>query len=260
MSGWTGRTVAAALVGLTACSAPNPAYRRGVRDAVGGETLASDGSIRDGRADGLPADMATTPPGCPSSADLALCVRFEGAVVDESPHKLPISARQVGFASSEPGGTAGDVGATSLISIADNPALDLPSVSLEAWVNPRGSGRRMGIIDHDAQYGMFIQADGTVLCEGSNGSSWASGHPVTVGTWFSAVCTFDSTEAVLWIDGVRIASAARTGPLRTDSAADVTLASDGKDGNPLDGLIDNVRIWRGVRTAAEICAAARGCR
>jgi hypothetical protein len=261
MSAWR-RAAGIALIGVASCTAPNPAYHPG-RDADATDGTARDAAAERSAGDTRPssADAPAGDPGeCSQTADLVLCVRFEGAVVDQSQYRNPISARQVAFAAGQPGGMAVDLGASSLISVADSTLFDLTTITIEAWVNPRASGRRMGIIDYDGQYGMFIQADGTVLCQGSGGGSWLTSPAVTVGTWSSVSCTFDPTREALYIDGAATASSARTGLLRTDSTAGITLGSDGKDGNPFDGLLDNVRIWRVVRSPAQICAAAQSCR
>jgi hypothetical protein len=242
---------------LMACAAPNPAYNRGGDAAAG--LLVIDATAQP-LADALGQEAQPAAAECPQRADLALCVRFEGQVVDESQYRVPLVARGVRFATGGPAGTAADLDATSLISLADNPLFDLETVTIEAWVKPRSAGGRMGIVDYDGQYGMFIQANGTALCEGSNGASYVTSGVLTVGAWVSISCAFDRTMANLWIEGAPIDSAARTGPLRTASTTGITLGSDGAQGNPFDGQIDNIRIWRVVRTTAQICAGAHNCR
>jgi hypothetical protein len=262
-----------------ACAVPNPAYRPGHGDASGPmaaidaatdqrlapDTLAPD---RDSRqtmetgiagADRVTEDQSAPLEVCPQSPDLTLCVSFEGQVVDESRYRHVLVKSNVSFATGGPAGTAADLDSTSLISLADDPLFDLQALTLEAWINPASLGLRMGILDYQGQYGMFVQADGTVLCVGSGGGSYVRSATLVVGSWVSISCTFDQTASHLWANGIHLATAARTGPLRADSTSGITLGSDGTDGNPFDGLIDNIRLWRVVRTPAEICADSYAC-
>jgi hypothetical protein len=285
--------LAVALLGvlLGACTAPNPAYSREeadamvhpladarLPDAATPDVLPPDGPAPDRAPDAPPRDSAVTdgaapdrvpdagamdaapldPTGiCPQQPELALCLRFEGTVTDESQYRTPLAVRNVAFAGG-PTGKAGDLGGTSLVSIAETPLYDLDAVTIEAWVNPRVVDRRMGILDYEAQYGLIFLASNHVMCVGTNGTT-ASGGALTPGVWTSVACVIDQTANSLWIDGVRVASVPRSGPLSTSSTYGITVGSDGAQGNPWDGLIDNVRIWRGARTPAEVCAGALHC-
>jgi hypothetical protein len=284
---------------LLACTVPNPAYMRGDGDEPAISKVASRthdaGPPDDGRA---PADADTSdvrlspeagrpdaagtlgkigdgglapnlaePPAvdpaatCPQRAELALCLRFEGAVTDESINHLALTVRNVPLAAG-PSGTAGDLGATSLISVPDSALFDTPVVTVEAWVKPRTlPGRIMGIFDYNGQYGVLVQPNGTVECVGSGGGGppWPTAGPLTVGAWTSVTCLFDTAAGSLWLDGVKASSLPRPGPLRTTSTDGITVGSDGPQGNPFDGLIDNVRVWKQARTPAQICAGARAC-
>jgi hypothetical protein len=196
---------------------------------------------------------------CPARPELALCVRFEGAVVDESPNRLALATQAVSFTSSPNNGQAADIGSTSLIKLPDNPLFDLSAVTVEAWVYPRVLDRRMGVVDYDKQYGLIVLPAGDVVCIGSGGGSAVHGGPIRTDTWTSLACAIDGTSISLWIDGLKVSSAVRTVPLHTSSTDGITLGSDGVDGNPFDGLLDNVRIWKGLRSAADICAGSLRC-
>jgi hypothetical protein len=261
-----------------ACVVPNPAYTQRVDDpsstlpSADAAPASADGrldSARDvadagSRADGGFTPNASTAPSdpagtCPQRPELALCLRFEGSVTDESPNHLPLTVRDVSLVSGRTG-SAANVGATSQISVADGTPLDLTTATVEGWWKPRALGRGMGLFDDNGQYGIFMQPSGLVECIGSGGGSpWPSGGPLVAGTWTSVACTWDSAASTLWIDGLEVATRARTGPLHTDSTDAVTIGADGPQGNPFDGAIDNVRVWREVRTPAQLCAAAPAC-
>jgi hypothetical protein len=257
------------------CTAPNPSYSREGPDAdlaapadAAAEDLRVDSApldaARDARAaDAAPADAAALDPAgtCPQRADLALCLRFEGAVTDESQYRVALTTQNVSYAAGAIG-KAADLGATSVISIPDGPLFDLEAVTIEAWFNPRTVNHRQGVLDDDGQYGLIILASNTVMCVGVGNTlqGAVTGGAVAAGVWTSAACVIDQTANTLYINGVKVATGPRTGPLRTSPTFGITVGADGADGNPFDGLIDNVRVWRTSRTAAEICAGARNCR
>jgi hypothetical protein len=273
---------------VAACTAPNPNYAPSGADARADHPGAVLPASPQTAEDGAPLGLDASPPGaapdasadraalassakdgslapsatattCPARADLALCVPFEGSVVDESPNHLALETRGVSFASGGPGGEAADLGATSLIKLPDNPLFDLQAVTVEAWVNPRTITARMGVVDYNGQYGLILLAGGAPMCVGSNGGPAVLGAPIVAGVWTSLACAIDATSTSLWVNGTKVGSGVRTAPLRTASIAGITLGSDGPDGNPFDGLLDNVRIWKTVRAAADICAGAHRC-
>jgi hypothetical protein len=149
------------------------------------------------------------------------------------------------------------MGLTSLITVPEDPAFDIQEVTLEAWVNPRNVGERIGVLDHDGQYGLIILPGARVMCVGGGGTALST-TLVTAGTWVSLACTFGQGKVEVWFNGALSGSDA-LGTLATSKNTGLTIGSDGPDGNPLDGLIDNVRLWRTVRSAADLCAAAIKC-
>jgi hypothetical protein len=284
MSSWGHRCArgwASALGGicLAGCTVPNPAYLRDRGDAgaiaegepdgavdvargeasVDGPRILQMATVADAGAADAPGPSSGTTT-CPQRSDLALCVRFEGHVADESQYRHMLTSRDVSYAAGGPAASAADLGTTSLITVADSTVFDSDTITIEAWVKPHSLGRFMGIIDYNAQYGMFIAGDGSPKCVGTNGLTQPAGPPLTAEAWASIACVFDRTMASIWVDGVKVASAPRSAALRTDSTSGINLGSDNPDGNnTFDGLLDNVRVWRAVRTGTEICAGAFDC-
>jgi hypothetical protein len=201
-----------------------------------------------------PADPAGT---CPQTPDLALCLRFEGAVRDDSRYQLTADTRNVEFQAG-PAGQAVALDAQSSIVVPPNPIFDTAAVTLEAWVHPRALGRRMGVVYNGNQYALVILPSGSAMCTGGGGYA-LTGNAVKPGQWTSLACTYDADRVTLWIDGSQTAESPRTGPLRTGSPTGVGVGYEAPEGNVFDGLIDNVRVWRRVRTASQLCAGARGC-
>jgi hypothetical protein len=256
--------------------------RPGSREMDASTTTApsADGGADRPRPPDLP---ASCPRGHP---DLSLCLRFENEVVDDSPVRHAVAASNVGF---ERGlyGQAGRFGPQGGVAVPESAALDSARVTIEAWINPRTLpllATQMGLLDNNAQYGLFLRPGGTLVCVGRGTA--AATAAARAGVWTSVACTFDQTVTI-WINGIQRGQAPSLGPLE---ARGTTGTSVGRD-NPLggnncveaqaapppephrggfegpcqgpayyDGLLDNVRVWRSVRTAEEICAAALDCR
>jgi hypothetical protein len=205
-----------------------------------------------------PAEPTDDPAGtCPQTPELALCLRFEGMVRDDSRYRLTPATSNITF---QPGptGQAADIGAGSSIVVPTNPLFDTAAVTLEAWVRPRAVGRRMGVVFNGNNYHLVILPSGSAMCSGGGGYA-LTGDAVSPGQWTSLACTYSATTVALWINGRKTAENMRSGPVRTGSPTGVGVGYEVPEGNPFDGFIDNVRLWREVRSPRQLCAAARGC-
>jgi hypothetical protein len=212
----------------------------------------------------LPPDAAPPPEpvndpagSCPQTPDLALCLRFEGEVKDESRYQLVATTANLGFQSG-PAGKAVDLQGQSSLVVSPNPIFDTAAVTLEAWVHPRSLGRRVGVVTNGNNYGLVILPSGSAMCTGGGGYA-LTGDAVSPGRWTSITCTYDAEKVTQWIDGRKTAENLRTGPVRTGSVTGVGIGNDVEPDTRFDGLIDNVRVWLRVRTPGQICAGARGC-
>jgi hypothetical protein len=211
-----------------------------------------------------PVDAAPPPadePGsCPrGNPQLSLCLRFEGSVVDESQHGVQINSSNVRYQAGLTG-MAANIGPGSRMHIAEMPLIDAPAITIEAWLSPRalpGPGLRQGIADNAGQYGLFLVPPANVLCIAGTGTAVAP-NVLRVNNWVSVACTFDSRAVTVWIDGRRVAETPST-TVNQGSAGGLSIGLNNPSGENFDGLLDNFRLWRTLRSAAQICAAARGC-
>jgi len=205
-----------------------------------------------------PPEPADDPPGtCPQTPELALCLRFEGAVRDDSRYRLAPAGNNLTFQAG-PTGQAADMNPRSSIVVPPNPLFDSAAVTLEAWVSPRALGRRMGVIFNGNNYHLVILPSGSAMCTGGGGYALTP-DAVRPGQWTSLACTYDADRVTLWIDGRQTAENPRTGPVRTGSPTGVAVGYEVPDGNAFDGFVDNVRVWRQVRSPRQLCASARAC-
>jgi hypothetical protein len=196
---------------------------------------------------------------CPRISDLALCLRFEGEAIDESSRLHPLAVENVAF---EAGLSrlAGSFGPPGGIEVPESAALDSARVTIEAWINPRtlpAAGTQSGVIDNNGQYGMFLRPDGNVVCIG-RGIVTAVGA-VAPGVWHSVACTFDETALSIYVDGVRQSQVLSLGPLLGAGTTGTSIGRDNPEGGSYDGLLDNVRIWRTIRTPQQLCGSAIKC-
>jgi hypothetical protein len=188
-----------------------------------------------------------------------LCLRFESFVVDDSPLRHAVSGSGVRF---ERGllGQAGRFGPLGGVAVPESAALDSARVTIEAWINPRTLPlplTQMGLLDNNTQYGLFLRPGGTLVCVGRGTATAVAA--ATAGVWMSVACTFDQMVTI-WINGVPRAQAPSLGPLDGRGTTGTSVGQDNPLGSHYDGLLDNVRIWRSIRTPAEICAAGLDCR
>ena len=103
--------------------------------------------------------------------------------------------------------------------------------------------------------------------EGAAGTSPSLNHPVrgvtaiTDDVWHHAAATYDGATWKLYLDGRLEASLAVGQPVRFDSiqraGLGVMLESDGTAANAarFEGALDEVRVWAGARTIAQIQAS-----
>jgi hypothetical protein len=127
--------------------------------------------------------------------------------------------------------------------------------TLEAWIRPDrlpASGERMGILDEEDHFGLFLLPGGAVNCSSSGADALVSAA-VAVGRWTAVACTASANNLVLWIDGVARAQGQMDG---NSNGTPTTLGIGGNlpSGDPWEGLIDNVRVWSSARTAQQIAA------
>jgi concanavalin A-like lectin/glucanase superfamily protein len=217
----------------------------------------------DAQLDGSPG--ATPAPFCdPADLHLVVCYELDGNTRDGSSHHLDATMTNVTFVAGKVG-TAMLVGPTSAADVVNSAAFDVTALTIEAWIWPAQlppTGARAGILDMESQYGFFLQPGGELACTMSGGPSIpATAAHIATDRWTHVACTYDgSTTTAMYVDGVRIASAAGGGTLATGGNSGISLAAN----NPptvtprsqLIGLIDEIRMMDVARTPDQICADA----
>jgi hypothetical protein len=245
-----------------------------VPDAPPADQAPPDATTEAPAPDLLP-DLPDAPPplvaDCPATPDLALCLRFENDSRDESPNATAVTATAVRY-DAEVDGRAAYLTSTSKIQAAESGALAAPAITIEAWIKPAAlpsGGDRAAIIDYSRQYALVVLAGGEVRCRvNTGGSSYIDlGRTglLAVGTWSSVACTAGGGTYTLWHNGAQVATRSLSGALVNRGTSEPFLVgsnfptSANPDTDNLLGHVDNVRIWRRLRTPEEICRGSYRC-
>lgn len=249
-------------LGVAACGfAPHANPTAGDRSDAAPMLHDAEDPILDGpaRLDG----MAQAVPFCDATdAQLIGCYQFENNLTDESSHHNSGTTTAVSYAAGKVG-QALFVGTTTGIDIADSPSFDVADLTIEAWISPSvipGVGDRAGILDCEGQYGFFVYPGGDLIC--TAGGSLTAQADIQPNRWTHVACTHANGTISIYADGVLITSGS-AGALPTANTTGITLGGNNPPGggSPLNGLLDQVRLFGVGRTPQQICADASksGC-
>lgn len=107
--------------------------------------------------------------------------------------------------------------------------------------------------------GLVISGGSILMLEYNGGGTILSATAPSSGAWHHVAWTYDAstTGSLLYVDGTQVASA--TGGVSASTTADVILSTaDGASTSPFAGDVDDVRVFSGVLTAAQITRMAAG--
>lgn len=162
----------------------------------------------------------------------------------------------------------GAIGNYDYITVPDDNSLDMTnSVTLEAWINfdqitvsTPGYGWRALFTkaSYFNSYGLMIYAPAgasRVVRFYHEGLSvtftdyvWTT---IVPDTWYHIAVTYDGTEAIIYLDGVQVASQSVTGSI-TQNNDNLNIGFSQTGLYPWDGKMDEVRVWNVARTEMEI--------
>ena len=157
-------------------------------------------------------------------------------------------------------------GQNDIATIADNAALSpTEQITVEAWINPATIATDKNqdrVVSKVGSYELTISTGDTGCGFATRGAvQWRAtiagvdaricGGELTQGEWHHVAGTYNGNTVALYVDGARVASAARSGAVAVRTTA-LTLGNRKELDRAFDGGLDEVRIWRRALTQAEL--------
>jgi hypothetical protein len=160
------------------------------------------------------------------------------------------------------GGALSFDGIDDMVTVADSASLDLSSsMTIEAWVNPRTvSGYRSAVFKEHRSAGRqaysLYAANGNTrptaeVSTGNGLTTLAGSQTIAAKTWTHIATTYDGSTLRVFKNGVEIGSKALTGSF-ANTVDPLRMGGNKVWSEWFKGRIDEVRVWKGARTAAQI--------
>jgi hypothetical protein len=159
-------------------------------------------------------------------------------------------------------------GSNDNASIPNTAAYNLSTaLTMEAWIRPSGGGPSVQDVvckssnSQNTGY-IFPRTDnrwGHLALWLNIGGSWnvyTTPYTANIGTWHHAAATYDGSNVRIFIDGVQVFSAPRSGAVSINTNP-LTLGVQPGFGENYSGDLDEVRVWNVSRTPAQIQADYR---
>ncbi|CAN5498558.1 hypothetical protein BH10PLA1_BH10PLA1_01850 [soil metagenome] len=191
-------------------------------------------------------------------ADAGLIARylFDGSATDSAGSNNGTLVNSPTFVTGHVGQALSLNGSTQAVTVANAAALNPTSaITLSSWINAtdwKGNRRILQKGNIDSQYRLL--AENGVLKFDLKGVGTITAALPTTGAWHLVTGTYDGAAMVLYVDGVAVASAAKSGVIATtaDPLAIGMKAGSTVAGNFFKGLLDDTRIYSRALSAAEV--------
>jgi hypothetical protein len=218
--------------------------------------------IADGPADAeidarpIDAPPDSPPPFCdPSDPTLVACYEFENTTADASGHQLDATNTNVTYVNGKVGKAAHATAMTGM-NVGESALLDPTALTIECWIHAAiPATGRAGIVDNNGEWGFFLQPGGVL--QGIGLSSSANIH---ANTWTHVAITYDAGTTRHYVDGIEVANNTSTSGSfnTTGGTSGISIGADNPpgSGSPLNGDIDQLRIFSVARTPEQIAADA----
>jgi hypothetical protein len=140
-------------------------------------------------------------------------------------------------------------------------AADLDQVvALTAWIRPSSiptAGNRMGVVDRDGSFGLFLYDRGRPSCSLTGDRLFAPDGAAMAGVWTHVACVRDATAMTvrLYVNGVERATTEAAGI--ADGASRLQVGQNCCDNaDAFTGDLSDIRLYRRAITAAEVAILA----
>lgn len=150
-------------------------------------------------------------------------------------------------------------GTSARVNINDSASLHLTTaMTLEAWVKPTAVDSAWRDVIYKGNDNYYLSGTSTNSSRPVGGGIVSGSYSEAIGaaalptnTWTHLATTFDGATMRLYVNGVQVATQARAGSLAT-SSNQLQIGGDSIYGQYFSGLIDEVRIYDNVLSAAQI--------
>ena len=161
-------------------------------------------------------------------------------------------------------------GVDDFVSVAGDLALQPSSISVAFWVNAAPESHLRLVVDSShGGSGLSNQGGWALQITGSNKIDFAYGNGATFphvtstttvadNTFHHVVATLNGTEMKVYVDGILDATAGYSGTsaVSTENSGNIQMGDHYEFSRPLDGLLDEVRIYNHVLSDVEVEALA----
>ena len=78
-------------------------------------------------------------------------------------------------------------------------------------------------------------------------------------TWAHIACVYDGANLRLYRNGTLVASGPATGIMVTTARMGLHICSNNRSGDPFDGDLNGLRLWRVARSVGLLCTQPSDC-
>jgi Concanavalin A-like lectin/glucanases superfamily len=182
-----------------------------------------------------------------SDKRLRACFTFDGDTKDRSSFGNHANSAHVSYVPGK-GGQALHLGPNSRVLVAQHPSLDLTAMTIKFWIRPTafptGDGR-MGIIDGEATYRMYVHENGIIRCSLTGRPEAYTKVGIPLNQWTRIACTFDGSVMRIHINGEPAVEVKQAGKIAA-SIASLALGHDFPSGDNLIGDLDQLEVWDAI--------------
>jgi hypothetical protein len=149
-------------------------------------------------------------------------------------------------------------GTNAWVTVADSASLDLTNaMTIEAWINPTAANEWDTLVMKESAtglaYALYVidQARPAGYVRVGANDVGAVGTAMAANTWVHVAMTYDGTTLRFYRNGTQVATAAASGAVSATTGA-LRIGGNSPWGDYFSGMIDEVRVYNRVLTAAEI--------
>jgi hypothetical protein len=181
---------------------------------------------------------------------LRACFSFDGDTRDRSSYGNHAHAGNVTYVPGK-SGQAARFNEKSRMLVAQSPSLELQQLTVKFWVRPAafpmgpGEEPRMGLIDGEATFRMYIHENGIVRCSLTGRPEAFTKVGLPLNEWTRVACTFDGKAMRLYFNGEMVAETVRDGKI-AQSIASMAIGHDFPSSDNLLGDLDQLELWNAV--------------